>query len=98
MKIVRDYPIKMALSDFAEEHDLTLRLRETDALNPEFRYCAKFDECLLEAGSIIYHCQGFGRTEEKAIADYAKSISKELLVFRAWSGDTKKIRVPILTT
>ena len=83
---------QLTIEEFAEEHDLTMRIVER----------AKWDEASFvgaetKAGSCCLHSTwGKGTTPEAAIKDYATKISEKTIVLNAWFDNRKEIVVPRL--
>ena len=93
MNIERNYFIRMTITEFAEQHDLTMLITERSDPKPGERYYARFK-------NVEYPCDlhdtcriGNGDTEDEAIADYGAKISKKTI----WTTTNKKIKVPELT-
>lgn len=98
MKATIIYDEKVRLSDFAEEHDLELIVRER---TPEYcktlhRFYASFENVEVKEGPILTSHSGNGDTVAEAIRDYADKISNKLLVTGAYKEERKEFRSPSL--
>lgn len=72
---------------FAEEHDLTLKIHVD--IYGEFR--VSFKNVEIKDGSILKSLNGYGASKQEAINDYARKISKQLLVVDAYQDTRKEI-------
>lgn len=77
---------------FAEENDLTLKIHVN--LDGEFR--VSFKNVEIKTGSILSSGNGYGKSKQEAINDYARIISNKLLVVNAYKDNRKEIRCPHL--
>ena len=92
-----DLQPRNTIKAFAEQHDLTIIIRE----RPEFlwnngRFTASFEGADEKGDGVLIGTYGNGNSHEEAIRDYAKKISSKTLVFGAYTPDRKEIRVPII--
>jgi hypothetical protein len=91
MRIKRISPLaRITIDEFAERYDLTMVIIQRDNESPEFK--ALFEGVLVDG----HHCPGFGRTEEKAISDYAKTISRKTITITGEKHKHNHVQVPVL--
>lgn len=103
MKIERLAVNRMTLSDFADEHGLTMEIGErtkTD-LHPSIRldtnrFYASFKDIEVKGDHVLIGAHGNGATEDSAMADYAKQISGKCLVMYAYQKERREIWAPEL--
>jgi hypothetical protein len=89
------------IEDFADEHNLTMVIKPINSkLLRDFSFSARFENVNVPA--YVYNisrtgringCFGLGNTPDEAIKDYAKRLSKQILVIE--SGEA--INCPIFT-
>ena len=98
MNIIRNQSCEeMTIEEFAEKHNLTMRVtRRPDRAGTDGEYYAHFDHADVK-GNFLVGSIGNGATEGCAIADYARKISRQLLVLNAYGTNRREIRVPFLT-
>ena len=98
MKIKIDRLPRMTLEEFADKNDLTIVVKERPS---GYRWTSKFYAMfegpwyVKEGEYFVKGSFGNGDTPEEAIADYAKEISEQTLVYKHSNNDTD-IKVPIL--
>lgn len=98
MKIKYHYPPnKITIEEFADKHDLTMEVhqRNVNTLASDRLY-AHFKRCEIKVGCCFRSSYGDGNTPAQAIANYAKEISRRLLVIDAMSTGRKEIQCPEL--
>jgi hypothetical protein len=103
MKIENNFIDRSTIEAFAEQHNLTMVVRErrkssycAGPWSEDVRYYASFRDCDIAEGGMIKGSFGNGSSPEKAIIDYANEISGALLVIDSLGKNRKDIRVPIL--
>jgi hypothetical protein len=98
MKIEKHEIERISIEEFADRHGLVMEIHERDLpAGNRGRYYACFkSSAIMEGRSILASATGNGSTPKKAIADYAKRISRRQLVLNAYGSDRKEINVPKL--
>lgn len=96
----------MSLEDFANQHQLRMRVVERSRdmwphpLNPSFfdgyRFYAQFDGVEASEGHLLVTNPGNGPTPAIAIAMYARNISEKTLIVGARKAERREIRSPVL--
>lgn len=102
MEIKREPYPTMTLQAFADQHGLTLRLRERamDAWQRRHgvpRWMADFEGVEGLGDGVLEGVYGNGNTEDAAIADYVQQISTRRLVKDAWKETRQEFTSPRLT-
>lgn len=95
MKIVREMLSRGRIEDFADQHELTMKVFERHAHSSPDRFYAHFDRVDVKEGSVLVGRFGDGATEDQAIADYANKISGAFLVYSAYTDARREMRAPI---
>lgn len=85
---------RMTLEDFAERHGLRMIVGERSRRSGFPAYYASFERIEIKDGSILRGVSGDGETPEEAIADYAKKIAGERLVFGAYTDARRVFEAP----
>jgi hypothetical protein len=94
VKIKRQLVKESTLEEFADQHGLVLEIRERGgARGTAARFYCHFENSDIADGGFLVGAHGNGRTEEEAMADYAKRISESVLCI---DGFRKKSRRDIL--
>jgi len=97
MKIKREDVPSMTLEQFADVHNLVMKVSERR--RPEgdpARYCAHFENCEIGGDGFLRGEFGDGRTPEEAIANYAAAITLKRIVIGAYTPERREIDVPRL--
>ncbi len=103
MKIENSLVPEMTIEAFADQHNLTMQVRERGVNSLRFckehhgtsyRYLAHFKNCEVSEGGCLKSAHGNGHTQEEAIADYAKEISEQYLIFDAFTNNRREIKAP----
>jgi hypothetical protein len=99
MRINRDVVPQSTLQEFAEKHDLVMRVIERGASRPSHaeRYCAYFEHCEIKGAGVLIGVHGNGDTEDAAIEDYMRQISEKRLVVDAYQNSRTEITAPRFT-
>lgn len=96
MKTVIEAVWRPTIEEFAEKHDLTMKVSERGLhVRHPHLYYARFEGAEVKDGCILCSAYGNGHTPEEAIADYANEISGKLLVFGAFSDLRREIQAPL---
>lgn len=88
--VIEDVP-KITLQNFAETHDLVMKVRGSEG-----RYMASFDHAEVKEGGMLASAVGRGKTVDEAIANYIPHIRGKLLVIDAMLPSRREIAVPHL--
>ena len=99
MKIKIDKVKEYTIEEFAEQHDLTMVVKERSGIyfkseDPTTRFYAYLDHTEEKNGAFFCSNSGNGQTPEDAIANYAKTLSFKTLVVNAMCEDRREITVP----
>lgn len=95
MKIERYETKAMTIEEFAEKNNLTMVIhKEDESIGYLPEYIAHFKD--VKVG--LFQFQGNGKTEEEAIANYARNISFWRVVLHPETKDECEIEVPRLIT
>lgn len=100
MKIEIEQVPEMTIEEFADAHDLTMKVIERDAASTDytgFRYIAHFVRCDVGGDGMLRGVFGNGHTPEGAIRSYVPQISEKMLVFNGNREDERRIKAPRLT-
>lgn len=83
---------------FAEQHGLTLIVKERHPEPGPDRFYARFDHVDLMGDGVLIGTFGNGATVEEAIEDYGRRISRGRIAVNAWSSDQQRrdIVVPVI--
>jgi hypothetical protein len=86
------------IEKFADKHGLVMEVRELDVKTFGGEpWAASFKNAETKDGCILAYESGRGYSPEEAITDYAKIISRKLLVLNAYDKEKRReILVPIL--
>ena len=93
MRIERDYLPEMTIEQFAEQHNLVMRI----TVSTRGVLVATFKGAWISDAGMLRGSHGTGITEAGAIADYARVISEQRLVIDVQQSSRREIRVPRLT-
>ena len=97
MQIKRDLIAVMGLEEFADQHGLTLVVKERRLPEDSTkRFYAYFEDGELRQGGLLSGRYGSGASEEGAIQEYADCISMGNLVIDADGPGRREIVVPRL--
>jgi hypothetical protein len=102
MKIIMDSVPVSTIEEFADTHGLDMEVKERGVhlvsmswIGHEGRfYCHFVGSPEIKQDGFLKSVFGDGPTPESAIANYAKQISEQTLVFRAYCPDRKEIKCP----
>ncbi len=89
---------EMTLEAFADQHGLTMRVRERSRVNGLPRFYAYFDGVESTEGGMLTGTHGNGDTPEAAIAEYADLIAGRRLVLDAMRPTRREFQAPNLLT
>lgn len=99
MEIVRNLTEEMTLEEFADKHGLRMEVNERghERGSPSNFY-AHFEDFALqsECGYFLIGTYGNGATEEEAIANFAKEITRRVIVIDSHGESRREICVPRL--
>lgn len=96
MKIERHKLERQTIEGFAGDHDLIMVVKENYFEN-KVLYSAQFKDTRSIGWNVQGNTVGYGDSEGRAIKDYAKKISKKVLVVRREGGKgERRISVPLL--
>lgn len=85
----------MSLESFADQHNLTMVIRERDPHRVNLkRYYACFEYTEAKGDGVLISLCGDGDTEREAMVNYAKQIAGTTLVIHAYTDERKEIKVP----
>jgi hypothetical protein len=95
MKIINNFIPVSTLEKFADEHNLTMIVKErkTDT-ESDNRFFAEFENAEIREGIILSSAYGNGNTPERAIKDYARKIELKTIVIDAYGTNREVIDVP----
>ena len=82
------------ISEFAEEHDLTLSVHEQRGPCDYGQFWVHFDDAEIKDAGCLLLVHGDGASELEAIADYAAKISSKRLVVNAYGENSREIDAP----
>lgn len=86
---------EMTLEDFANKHNLEMRVVEREKPESErYRFYAHFHLVEESDGNMLRSTYANGATPEEAINNYGKVISLKKLIYDAMGKDRKAIYVP----
>jgi hypothetical protein len=92
MKVIVERLPRLTLKQFAQKHNLTLKITE---LRPCVWH-AKFDGVEIKHGIGLTGNYGNGKTADEAVRNYVGEIQGKLLVYHAYGKDRREMRCPIL--
>lgn len=83
-------------SDFAARHGLEVDVDvdKPKALKGLLHYSAELKDVEVKDDGMLASFSGHGATPAKAIADYAKRLRGQLIVFKAYTSERREIRCP----
>lgn len=99
MKIARTYPAAATLAEFVDRHDLTISMHQrlldvyTSRL-PRF-WCRINNAEIMDAG-LLSSATGDGDTEEAALDDLRRHLSRRRIAIGAYTPQRREIVVPEL--
>ena len=94
MKIIRSYGNEPTdFVEFADKHNLDLKM----GIDVSGNFYCSFVNAEYKDGVVLVSSSGRGETEEEAIKNYAKEISRKLLVIDAYTSSRREIQVPVLS-
>lgn len=94
MKIIdHTYP-ETSFEAFAEQHQLTIELRERPRHYGLPRYYAYFSRVEITDGRVLISAFGDGDSKEAAIADYATRLRGSRIVFGAYTTERREMQCP----
>lgn len=98
MKIKEELVQEMTIEDFADQHSLTMVIREraNRKANDPDRFYAYLEHVEIKDGCILIGTYGNGKNKKEAMEDYAKQISEKLIVVNAYGPNRKEIHMPRL--
>jgi hypothetical protein len=97
MKIERQVIPEMTIQEFADKHELTMRVNERPKpIGSPDRFYASFVGAEIMDGGCLVGMFGDGATEEDAITAYARRIELRTLVIDAMGSSRRAIPVPRL--
>ena len=94
MKIERENRAERNIQQFADEHQLTMRVTEYASPPRTWRFAASFKGVEVMEPCVLVGVYGDGNTENEAIADYAKRISGKRLAENAMSPERREFYAP----
>ncbi len=98
MQIERDLIEKMSLQEFADRHNLVMRISERrPPLENLERFIASFKNVEVVGDGVLSSLYGDGPTEEIAMQNYAKQLSHTLIAVDAYSPKRREIQCPELS-
>lgn len=81
------------IQEFADEHGLTMKIIELELpIGNPARYCAQFDDGVINEETRLSNKIAFGATPQKAIDSYASVVSMKLLVIGANTPNHREIK------
>ena len=99
MKIIKRFFKSRSLKDFADEHGLTMKLRQewNSDHKPTYEHSwwATFEPHVQKKYDDMPVC-GVGRTEKEAMRNYAWKLSEHRLVIGGYSKDAIEVDCPVL--
>ncbi len=84
----------MSLEQFADAHNLTMKVHERSIVSGLPRYTASFEGVEVMENGILTSSYGNGSSPEEAIADYAERISGRRLAHNAYRSDRSNFEAP----
>ena len=84
----------MTLLEYADVIEARLVIRYRNGSTPAMRWYAYFDHAEVKERSMLVWMYGNGPTPDEAVADYAKQIAGQRLVFDAMGPGRKEFTVP----
>ena len=87
---------RITIFEFAEQHDLTMEVRDRGEPDGPARYYARFANSDIKEDCFLIGTYGDGDTVLDAIKAYCSEIEGKELVIQALDGERKEIYVPML--
>lgn len=99
MKIIREEQPRMSIEEFADKHDLVMKVVERPLHIPARSWYARFVSAEVKEGGVLKNTFGDGATPEEAIRNYAIELNSggRILVIDALLGTRKEILMPYFT-